>query len=104
MRRIIFIARGAGGLFLLSPVLVVLIRRQMGASVLFCQTRPGRGGRPFRMVKSRTMRDAQDAAGNTLPDAEGLARLGRFLLAKKAQAAVAVEVLVRHQRPWNSLV
>lgn len=74
---------GAGiGLLLLSPVLLVvslLILRQMGRPVFFRQIRPGLHGRPFGMVKFRTMRDALDAEGNPLPDSERLTRLGRFL-------------------------
>ena len=76
---------GAGlGLLLLSPVLLVvaiLIRRQMGSPVFFRQIRPGRDGKPFRMVKFRTMRDAVDAQGHTLPDSERLTQLGQFLRA-----------------------
>ncbi|MCC5983381.1 MAG: sugar transferase [Rhodobacteraceae bacterium] len=70
------------GLLLLSPILFVvaiLIRHQMGAPVLFRQTRPGLQGKPFQMIKFRTMRDAVDAQGKVLPDAERLTRLGRFL-------------------------
>ena len=82
MKRLMDI-RGAGfGLILLSPVLIVvavLIRRQMGAPVFFCQTRPGLHGKPFTMIKFRSMRDAVDAQGRALPDAERLTRLGRFL-------------------------
>jgi len=74
---------GAGvGLLLLSPVFAVvalLIWRQMGAPVLFRQTRPGRRGKPFRMIKFRTMREAVDADGAALPDAERLTGLGRAL-------------------------
>lgn len=51
----------------------------MGSPVLFCQTRPGRNGKPFQMIKFRTMRDAVDQQGNFLPDAERLTSLGRFL-------------------------
>ncbi|MGY6704788.1 sugar transferase [Roseinatronobacter sp.] len=76
---------GAGiGLILLSPVLIlvaVLIRRQMGAPVLFRQTRPGLHGKPFQMIKFRTMRNAVDAQGNPLPDSRRLTKLGRFLRA-----------------------
>lgn len=76
---------GAGaGLFLLAPVFAIvslLIWREMGAPVLFRQTRPGRFGQPFEMVKFRSMRDARDAGGNPLPDAERLTGLGRFLRA-----------------------
>lgn len=74
---------GAGvGLLVLSPVLIIvslMVRRQMGAPVFFRQTRPGLGGKPFQMIKFRTMRDAIDANGNPLPDSERLTRLGRFL-------------------------
>ena len=74
---------GAGlGLIFLSPVLLVvavMVRRQMGAPVLFTQLRPGLRGRPFRMVKFRSMRDAVDATGQPLSDAERLTPLGQFL-------------------------
>lgn len=82
MKRILDIVGGGIGLLLLSPVMVavaLLIRREMGSPVLFRQTRPGLHGKPFQMVKFRTMRDAVDAQGNALPDSERLSRLGRFL-------------------------
>lgn len=72
----------AVGLVLLSPALIIvafMIRRDMGSPVLFRQVRPGINGRPFQMIKFRTMRDAVDAQGNALPDAERLTKLGRFL-------------------------
>ena len=84
MKRLLDISGAAIGLVLLSPVLVivaVLIWRQMGAPVLFRQTRPGLQGKPFQMIKFRTMRYATDAQGNPLPDAQRLTRLGRFLRA-----------------------
>ena len=67
---------------MLSPLFVVLallIRRSMGSPVLFRQIRPGLDGRPFEMVKYRTMRDAAGADGKPLPDGERLTSLGRFL-------------------------
>lgn len=70
------------GLLLFSPVLFVtalLIWRQMGSPVFFRQSRPGRNCKPFEMIKFRTMRDAIDADGRPLPDAERLTKLGRFL-------------------------
>lgn len=82
MKRIIDILGAGLGLLLLSPVLAIVahkIHREMGAPVLFCQTRPGLHGKPFRMIKFRTMRDAVDAQGNALPDKERLTRLGLFL-------------------------
>lgn len=79
----IFDILGAGiGLALLSPVLlilVVLIRRQMGSPVLFRQTRPGKDGKPFEMMKFRTMRDATGKDGELLPDTARLTPLGRAL-------------------------
>jgi lipopolysaccharide/colanic/teichoic acid biosynthesis glycosyltransferase len=60
-------------------ILAVLIRRRMGSPVLFCQLRPGLHGKPFKMVKFRTMLDAVDYKGCPLPDNERLTGLGRFL-------------------------
>jgi lipopolysaccharide/colanic/teichoic acid biosynthesis glycosyltransferase len=51
----------------------------MGSPVLFRQTRPGIHGKPFQMIKFRTMRNATDAEGKPLPDAERLTKLGQFL-------------------------
>ena len=61
--------------------IAVGVRVTVGAPVLFRQVRPGRDGRPFRLVKFRTMRDAVDDAGVPLPDAVRLTRLGRVLRA-----------------------
>jgi len=82
MKRMLDIIGAVVGLVMLSPVIaivVVMIRRRMGAPVLFGQIRPGRHRKPFQMVKFRTMRDAIDANGNPLPDSERLTRFGRFL-------------------------
>lgn len=69
-------------LFLLIPVLLVLatwIRMQMGSPILFRQTRPGRNGKPFEMIKFRTMRDDVNPSGELLSDADRLTPLGRRL-------------------------
>ncbi|MES2721233.1 MAG: sugar transferase [Pseudomonadota bacterium] len=69
-------------LILLSPVLAsvaLLVRVNLGAPVLFRQLRPGLNGKPFRVVKLRTMRDAIDARGHALPDEQRLTRFGQFL-------------------------
>ena len=71
-------------LVLLMPlllVLVVLVRVGLGTPVLFRQQRPGIHGRPFTLIKFRSMRDARDADGRPLPDAARLTKLGRFLRA-----------------------
>lgn len=70
------------GLVLLSPVIAIVawqISRKMGSPVLFRQVRPGLNGKPFEMVKFRTMKDAIDAVGNPLPDSERLTSFGQFL-------------------------
>lgn len=51
----------------------------LGRPVLFSQDRPGKAGRPFRIIKFRTMTDARDAVGQLLPDADRLTPFGRFL-------------------------
>jgi lipopolysaccharide/colanic/teichoic acid biosynthesis glycosyltransferase/glutathione synthase/RimK-type ligase-like ATP-grasp enzyme len=65
-----------------SPALLIVavaIRRKMGTPILFHQLRPGLKGKPFLLYKFRTMRDACDASGNPLSDAERLTPLGAFL-------------------------
>ncbi|MCL7462273.1 sugar transferase [Pseudomonas sp. NW5] len=72
------------GLLLLAPVIVIIawqIRRKLGSPVLFRQVRPGLHGKPFEMIKFRTMRHAVDANGNPLPDSERMTPFGSFLRA-----------------------
>lgn len=67
---------------LLVPVglgVALLVRRKLGSPVLFRQTRPGLHGRPFTMLKFRTMTDARGPDGALLPDADRLTPFGRFL-------------------------
>jgi lipopolysaccharide/colanic/teichoic acid biosynthesis glycosyltransferase len=69
-------------LLVLAPVMAVialLVRSRLGAPVLFLQQRPGLGGRPFTMLKFRTMTDARDHTGRLMPDAERLTPFGRWL-------------------------
>lgn len=82
LKRLFDVIVAGSALLLLSPVLALLawqVRRKLGAPVLFRQLRPGLEGRPFRMVKFRTMRDAVDAHGLPLADAERLTPFGRRL-------------------------
>ena len=82
IKRACDIVASAVGLALLSPLLLVvavLVRLKLGAPVLFRQERPGLGGRPFGMLKFRTMNGARDASGALLPDGERLTSFGRFL-------------------------
>jgi sugar transferase EpsL len=81
-KRAVDLAGAALGLLATAPIALVvalLVRLRLGRPVLYRQLRPGLGGRPFEIRKFRTMRDAADAAGRPLPDAERLTRLGRWL-------------------------
>lgn len=81
-KRLFDLALSLAALLLLCPVLAalaLLVRVQLGAPVLFRQTRPGLRGKLFTLYKFRTMTGARDAQGNLLPDAERLTRFGRFL-------------------------
>lgn len=82
IKRVFDIIASAFGLLLLAPVIAVvalLICQILGSPVLFRQIRPGKDGKPFEMIKFRTMRDAVDAAGKLLPDAERMTPFGSFL-------------------------
>ncbi len=82
MKRLFDLLASAIGLLILVVPLALLawqVRRKLGRPVLFTQVRPGLHGRPFRMIKFRTMTDARDASGALLPDAQRLTPFGRFL-------------------------
>lgn len=82
LKRLFDLVIASFALLLLFPVLLLvawLVHRRLGSPVLFRQVRPGLHGKPFEMVKFRTMRDAVDNEGNALPDAERLNPFGRFL-------------------------
>lgn len=67
----------------LSPVMaavaVLLAVANKGAGVVFTQTRPGKNGRLFKVMKFKTMTDERDENGNLLPDAQRLTKTGKFI-------------------------
>ena len=82
LKRLFDILASCSGLIVLSPIIAFLawkIRKNLGSPVFFKQVRPGKDGKPFEMVKFRTMRDAVDANGNPLPDSERLTPFGHWL-------------------------
>lgn len=84
MKRIFDFTASICGLIILSPVMVaiaLLIRHKLGNPVLFTQARPGLNGKIFNMLKFRSMRDAVDSNGNTLPDSDRLTPFGLQLRA-----------------------
>lgn len=60
-------------------LLALSVRCCLGSSVFFTQLRPGLGGKPFKMLKFRTMTDACDASGVLLPDEARLTPFGKWL-------------------------
>jgi sugar transferase EpsL len=69
---------------LLSPVLAflaLLVRLFTGSPIIFRQVRPGYQGKPFEILKFRTMTEARDDQGNLQPDEKRLTKLGVILRA-----------------------
>lgn len=82
MKRLLDLTAALFGLILLSPLillLILLIRQKLGFPILFTQVRPGLHGKPFKMIKFRTMTDARNEDGNLLPDNIRLTAFGHFL-------------------------
>lgn len=84
MKRFLDVMGALIGLLLLSPLLLIValfVRKNLGSPVLFRQTRPGLKGRPFEMLKFRTMHDVFGPDGLPLPDERRLPQFGRWLRA-----------------------
>ncbi|HEX6588854.1 MAG TPA: sugar transferase [Longimicrobiales bacterium] len=82
MKRFIDVTGALIGLLVLAvPMLLIAlaVRVQLGSPVLFRQTRAGRHGAPFTMIKFRTMADRRGADGQMLPDEQRITPLGSFL-------------------------
>ena len=84
VKRFLDIFLSGMALIVLSPLLLVtaiLVRVKLGSPVIFCQERPGRDEKIFKLHKFRSMSDARDENGNLLPDEIRLGRFGRNLRA-----------------------
>lgn len=82
IKRILDVLLSGCALVALSPVLLivaVLVRTRLGSPVIFCQPRPGKDEKIFKMYKFRSMTDARDENGELLPDEVRLTRFGRAL-------------------------
>jgi lipopolysaccharide/colanic/teichoic acid biosynthesis glycosyltransferase len=82
MKRIFDILGSFLALVIFSPLLILLyfkIKKQMGSPVLFHQDRPGLNGKPFKMVKFRSMKDDLDSNGNTIQEEDRITPLGAKL-------------------------
>jgi lipopolysaccharide/colanic/teichoic acid biosynthesis glycosyltransferase len=98
LKRIFDIFFSLGWLIVFSPLLVVvaiLVRVKLGSPVLFLHERPGKDGKPFRIVKFRSMTDARAGDGKLLSDNERLTAFGKFLRAS---------TLDEFPEMWNVLI
>jgi lipopolysaccharide/colanic/teichoic acid biosynthesis glycosyltransferase len=98
LKRLFDIGFSLGWLIVFAPLLLlvaILVRLKLGSPVLFIQERPGYLGRPFRMVKFRTMTDDRGPEGELLPDEARLTAFGKFLRAS---------TLDEFPEMWNVLI
>ena len=82
VKALLDIVIASSALVLLSPVYAFVaykVRKNLGSPVLFRQVRPGLNGKPFEMIKFRSMKDAVDTQGDSLPDSERLTPFGQML-------------------------
>ena len=82
MKRIFDVIVSFSVLLVFSPVLLLvalLVRTKLGSPIFFTQIRPGLHGKPFKMVKFRTLTEQKDELGNYLPDADRLTSFGALL-------------------------
>ena len=82
LKRLLDIIIASIALILLSPLYAFVaykVKKNLGSPVLFRQVRPGLHGKPFEMIKFRTMKDAVDEQGSPLPDSERLTPFGQML-------------------------
>ena len=82
IKRLLDIALSGCALIVLSPLLLVtaiLVRVKLGSPVIFCQERPGKDEKIFKLHKFRSMSDARDETGALLPDKERLTGFGKKL-------------------------
>jgi sugar transferase EpsL len=81
-KRALDVLGAAGGLIVLGPLLLLIalaVRRSLGSPVLLRQARAGRHGRPFRLLKFRTMTGPHGAGDALLREGRFFTRLGRWL-------------------------
>ena len=82
IKRMLDVIFSGVAMVLLSPVILItaiLVRTKLGSPVLFCQERPGKDERIFKLYKFRTMADYRDESGNLLPDEVRLTKFGKLL-------------------------
>lgn len=84
LKRLLDIIIASIALILLSPLYFYVaykVRKNLGSPVIFRQVRPGLHGKPFEMIKFRTMTDERDSEGNLLSNEQRLPKFGKMLRA-----------------------
>lgn len=84
MKRFVDIVIASIAILFLSPVFLFVaykVRKHLGSPIFFCQERPGKDGKIFKMIKFRSMKNALDAQGNLLPDEQRITPFGHKLRA-----------------------
>ncbi|WP_160255830.1 sugar transferase [Acinetobacter indicus] len=84
LKRFLDIIIASTALLVLSPLYAYVaykVRKNLGSPVIFRQVRPGLHGKPFEMIKFRTMTDERDSEGNLLPNEQRLPKFGKILRA-----------------------
>lgn len=82
IKRLLDVVLSGMAMIVLSPLLLVtavLVRIKLGKPVIFCQERPGKDEKIFKLHKFRSMTDARDEYGNLLPDGQRLTGFGKKL-------------------------
>jgi len=82
MKRLVDIVISLTALIILSPIFLLVaykVRKNLGSPIFFYQERPGKNGKLFKMMKFRSMKDANDANGNPLPDEQRITPFGQKL-------------------------
>lgn len=98
VKRVIDIAIAATVLVLCSPIMALIalyIRFTMGSPVIFKQQRAGYKGKPFYILKFRSMSNDMDSHGNLLPDSQRLTRFGKFLRSTSLDELPGLLMVVR---------
>lgn len=82
MKRLVDIVISLTALIILSPIFLLVaykVRKNLGSPIFFYQERPGKNGKLFKMMKFRSMKDANDTNGNPLPDEQRITPFGQKL-------------------------
>lgn len=109
---IAFLALAIIGWFILL-VAIMLHFANKGAGAFFLQERPGKDGKPFKVMKFKTMTDERGADGELLPDVQRITKIGKLVrslsidelpqfinVVKGDMSLIGPRPLLMHYLPW----